>query len=725
MKNKLLIVFVFFLGLIFINPKIFVNGADTGEIANPVNSVSEIADGFYTLRLITSSDIPDGQNWFNGESYYVVYGFERSFPYYYIKSSLIDVSKIYSLSWYDYLFNEIVNLNDSIDFNILPDGIYVNEKGTNIVYDLKREFSFRVNNFKDDNSFYVLDYSLNGNILKKYNLLLISDGSSIDVSDGLILFNSISSYYELYRKNEILETCYVNVTNGFVNFNLELSNQIDMLNDYIVFDSVENFYFSVDKIYMDDLIIDLIYKKFGYLIYSPTIIDILEVAKNGISKDIKSGFEIDNSDLYGLYLLSDDSIFKIFDYKEKQFIPFLKKSDFDLSNINIDYSFKGSYSVDLSLFKKFYNLELSDNGIVCFVDNVQVDISNLTFEDLLFIFYYGNSFDLLSFDNYFLNFSYNNSTRLKKYKSLSNGFVRIKDNVFYFLEKDGQVYYVSNISKNDKLKYNYDDYNIIYDYDDNHLLLTFYNFNSVFFWDLISGEYYYEDVVYVKDKKYMDSVVKNNVVYTYCYFNMSVDVDSIKSIKFSYFKRKVNVIAGFIKDATDWKENIVDIKSDSYNIKSNIFSRLYGFDSNLLNNRITESDKDNYDWKVLVSYDYPTEWYSALIGVLGKVKAEFQDVSVIELSYIKNGNLKSNIIVEDNFPIDFESDFTGLWAEIKDFFKGNIDLIIKILIYLVIGIFGLVLLFILMKFLKFIFKLLISIFSIFKLRKRYNRRKRR
>lgn len=773
MKKLKLILFtgIMFLGLIIISPKnLAINAAEPQLPTYYYDSLSGFEDGEYK---ITINDIDE-------EYCYTIYfhmedNIENSFIFY----TAINFEYLYLVEDYNYYVLKIengiqVNINTSINFNELPDGIYsyrddpyeyaeyayFRNSYNKIIYEIP--YSSMIDGIA--NNFYSLDYYVDNLKIDTFYIVLIDNGIPLNISNSTTLFNLVSDFYKLFIITEKVDNrnLICKDETNFYTINLPSNNLLDYdVGDYLIYSNEDNIYFTVDKKYVNEIILDGIKQKFNYYVYNPTIIDILKAAKLGVENSIKNALGFDENTLNGLYVVSNDNnLYKIYDnissynyfYETSSFndtytfIPYSKT--FILNDLILNYlndSFTNNYIVDTSSLTRNYFISFPSNTKTAFfIDGEQIDISSYSLQELLYIYnsylsYFYNIYDYNNLiRNDFMNLETN--TVINNFNNVpsGNGFLRFEksDTLYnYYFYNNNKFYVFKNLKLLDKLKYPIENYQVNYTFKDNKFMLVFFNLDDTYYWDLISGQYFSQETTYIRDEKELSFYEEKGILYSYINFNFTEPIDKITSISMSFKKRKVNWYAGIIRDTTDWKNFNVTYNSNIKEHHANLIVLTGGINKSLIQDKIKLSNISGYKWQVLVSVDYPDGFMNELTPllnkVLGDVKTEFKDLSFLQVQFWKDGKFYSKDVVDD-FPTDGSSpepDLVKFWDDLGLYLKkifndvfGNLSKVLKIIIYIVTGILGLIIFSIILKIIRLMFRLIKSIFMI---KKKHYRRKRR
>lgn len=624
-----------------------------------------------------------------------------------------------------------INYQNIVDLEQVSDGLYFFEfdeiEDHQVVTDLSTKVKYQIRTmeftrFGDLSKYYKLDYEYN-NKLYTYYLVIIHNGEIIDISNILFFFNSIATNYKLFFIDEKVNDYYARVHDENRSYNI-YSNPSNFYiireGQYLLYSYEDDKYGSVDKSYIDKLILDLIYKEYKYSIFAPSLSDYLDNAINNQNKVIKEILGYDNANiLNGLYLNGlDNKIFKVsfHDYDEKLSVDlkkFARKFQFYPSFQYIDkpalidqYAYtNGDFRINDDSFKNIFGTTYFNEftSLLFFINGDQIDISKLSIKEIVWLmesvddYYFRSKLDYKKFINSTILES--DVVEVNKYTDVpfGKGFVKLVKNgkyhnIYFFNSLDKKYYLYKKIDIIDKLQDNPLDYKITFEKDDNNFLLYFTNDNESLTWDIINKKYSKLQYVFVKsDKLFTSSIKKNNILYNYLNFSLNINPDKIESLTVNYNTRLnyYHSLLGIKVNSEPYKNVTKTINSDeSLNpekyinnknfITAYVSKKFFNKAKTNLSEAITESNVEGYDWQVLLDFDYA----SLPINLISKlnVSRSYDQLTLLEVSYWQDGVFYESVQVDDQKPSDeYESPvpdtifekiydfFSRTWNDLKDF----------------------------------------------------------
>lgn len=632
-----------------------------------------------------------------------------------------------------------INYQNIVDLEQVSDGLYFFEfdeiEDHQVVTDLSTKVKYQIRTmeftrFGDLSKYYKLDYEYN-NKLYTYYLVIIHNGEIIDISNILFFFNSIATNYKLFFIDEKVNDYYARVHDENRSYNI-YSNPSNFYiireGQYLLYSYEDDKYGSVDKSYIDKLILDLIYKEYKYSIFAPSLSDYLDNAINNQNKVIKEILGYDNANiLNGLYLNGlDNKIFKVsfHDYDEKLSVDlkkFARKFQFYPSFQYIDkpalidqYAYtNGDFRINDDSFKNIFGTTYFNEftSLLFFINGDQIDISKLSIKEIVWLmesvddYYFRSKLDYKKFINSTILES--DVVEVNRYTDVPNGkgFVKLLrnskyHNIYFYNNIDRKFYYYKNIDIIDKLQDDPLDYKITFEKSVDGFTLYFNNDNESLTWDIINNKYIKLQHVYVTSEKMMTSTIsKDGITYNYLHFNINIIPDKIESLTVNY-NTKLNYYSGKrLVLYTPYKNITKTISADeSSNVNKYVnnktfitaYNSKYAFNKSktILSESITISDIDGYDYKLLLDYDF--SYHADMAFGKLKVSRSYDQLSLIEINYWLDGVFYENVKVDDQYPSDeYESplpediydkiskSITNIWK----FFEGlNTDTIIIVLI---------------------------------------------
>ena len=702
LKKISIILNILFLGLI-ISPKNLKLYANDKPIY--ISNLGIFSDGIYKILETDSGFII--YNDFKSSNYSWYCDFELiNYDYLY---DYDDVENDYQKFAIKILNGNQENLNfyNIVDFQLINDGLYYFEfdesKEHQVVMDLSTKVKYQIRTleftfFDDLSKYYKLEHEFNNKIFTYY-LAIVQDGQLLDISNTLLFFNLIATNYKLFFIDEKVNDYFAKVHDENRSYNI-YSNPSNYYvikeKQYLLYSYTDDKYVSVDKIYIDNLILDLINKEYNYHIFAPSIIDFLDNMLNHQNKIINEvlGYDTSSDVLNGLYLNGlNNMIFKVdhYDYEEKitqdlkkftrkyQFYPKLsyknkpaiiesylyKNSDFRINDDSIINIYGFSYFTE--------NTEL-----IFFINNEQIDISLLSIKDIVWLLETINSGFInnkLSYQNYVNNTILESDViDITSYTDIPNtkGFVKIVKNgnyhnIYLYNNYNNKYYLYKKIDIIDKLQDDPLDYKITFEKNDMEMLLYFSNNNESLTWDVINKKYSKIKNVYVTSDKLHTTVVnENGISYNYLHFNLNINPDKIENLTVNYNTRlnyyhgltNRKVSSDVLKNVTktinsDESQNIELTKSTRIGLTFSVYQSKEYFDNkkSRLANSISSSNVSGYNHMVLLDYDYSRidMYYFPIINYL-KVTRTYEQLTLLEISYWEDGFFYENIKVDDQFP---------------------------------------------------------------------------
>jgi len=665
------------------------------------------------------------------------------------------------------------NLNNPIeDFSLLHDDYYYYSdndidydklifKLKSLVYGIEYTFTKNYPGFSfgtDIMQFKFHSFKLND--LNTVYLNYVEDGEVQNLNYTYeSIFNLFSDDYHLYRVLEKLDDYNYKLIDDDENI---LDVEI-LPNNYfyidvdskILHDLENNTFISVSNDYIDDMIIDIIKDKFDVVLYIPTIQDILDKIKNRVDEVVEkviAGKDITETIPDGIYAVGDNKLYKIISYdyvetfvsdtqliRDDVFYPRHNYLEYFTNDLKIDYlNLADDYLISHNRLDIFDNTSLKSfngyNALAYFIHGTQIDISDLDFRSVLWLFTNLN-YDIFTNLKAYQDYKTSNLSdfvKIDNYTDLpdSNGFVKFVKNkhnyydVYFYNSNENQYYKYQNMDLIDLIS-DVSNYNVCYFKDSISLIIELESVNEHIFWDVLNDKYTKNYHIFVTGEKQFTFDKAGQYVLSYLHFNLNIPVDKIENITFNYNTKTKYYALWFIKTSeSEWTNITKTVKSfDFYSLKEEIknadifYQWLFGNSDDYPSNTIQRSNLENYQWQVLLNIDLNDRWYSTSItNRIGSTKIQrlYDDVVLMRISYWKDGEYYEDVKVDDDYPTDGKTSIDDFINDIIDFIN-NLPGFLKVLGYLGITLFIIFIISIILKVLSFV----LSIFGLRKRRYKY------